>query len=173
VKKLCAGIRDACITPNQEAVMRANGVVGFVFVWLLAGVVAASCNTSRDFETELTVVRSEWSAQLASLRTRQAEYAARLDHGRAAGVADAVTAQAMARRLEVLNIRAQQALTGGDRLIDEVVDGIKAAKVPQEALFEGRVRMAEYFAAQGRALADSQDRLAQRLAVLRSEGGQR
>jgi hypothetical protein len=78
----------------------------------------------------------------------------------------------MALRLEVMSIRGQQAVTDGERLIEETVDAIKAAKERQDALLEARVRMAEYFAGQEKAFADAQAGFSLRQAMP-SEGGER
>jgi hypothetical protein len=97
---------------------------------------------------------------MSSLRARQLEHEARVNEARGRAGGDA--AQVMARRLEVMNIRAQQSLAEGDRLIEEVVDGIKAARNPPDALLEGRVRVAEYLASQEGALLEAQTQLARR-----------
>jgi hypothetical protein len=136
--------------------------------FLLALALSTSCDAPRDVDTELSAVRAEWSSRLTALRARQAEHEARVRETRSLTAPDSVAAQVNARRLEVIGIRAQQALTEGDRLVDEIVNDVNAAKDQQEALLQGRVRMAEYLAAQEQALTEAQIQL-----VRRAEGENR
>jgi hypothetical protein len=134
-----------------------------VILLLVVGAAAGGCEASRDVDTELKSASAEWTARLSALRARQAEHEARVREARSRTASDSVAAQVNARRLEVMGIRSQQALTEGDRLVEEVVNEVKAAKDQPEALLQARVRVAEYLASQEQALTDAQTQLVRRV----------
>jgi hypothetical protein len=140
---------------------RKSRVLG-VFLLLAIGAASGGCETSRDVDADLKASHAEWTARLSAIRARQAEHDKRVSAARSRSAEDTVAAQVMARRLEVIGIRAQQALTEGDRLLEEVVNDVKSAKDPQEALLQGRIRVAEYLASQEQALNEAQTQLVRR-----------